>query len=541
MRLAPQRTPQLTDSEEGRAFLQERLALYGRAQAIVAGGFWVAATLLGVGLSDFGLLAILAMPSNLFHLGATLASMAVWLLARRRPLARRSLEALDGFGLLTMTGCLALMGAATRGIAFGQTVVPPSPMSMVAAIFFVTVARAIVVPSTMRRTLALSLAALVPAVLAAWWMARGVTEIQDARFTASYPLGTIVWGVGGAAVAAFASSVIFGLREEIREAKQLGQYTLEEKIGEGGMGAVYRARHAMLRRPTAVKLLPPEKAGAASLVRFEREVQLTSLLTHPNTIAIYDYGRTPDGVFYYAMELLDGVDLQRLVENVGPLPPARVAHVLIQVCGALAEAHGVGLVHRDIKPANIVLCERGGTPDVAKVLDFGLVKHVEGTGADSGVSTANVLIGTPLYLAPEAITRPETADARSDLYALGAVAYYMLTGAPPFSGNTVVEVCSQHLYETPRPLPGVPDELGAAVLACLAKKPDDRPASARDLSARLIAAALPAWTEEDARDFWRLHGERARRPSKAASVSSASAFARTLTVDVHERAETESA
>ena len=187
-------------------------------------------------------------------------------------------------------------------------------------------------------------------------------------------LNVATWCAVTIAIATVGSRVIFGLRTEAARVKRLGQYTLEHKIGAGGMGVVYRASHAMLRRPTAIKLLPPERAGEASLVRFEREVQMTAQLSHPNTVAIYDYGRTPEGVFYYAMEFLDGINLEDLVRTHGPQPAGRVVAILDQVCGALNEAHGSGLVHRDIKPANIILTERGGEPDVAKVVDFGLVK-----------------------------------------------------------------------------------------------------------------------------------------------------------------------
>ena len=222
------------------------------------------------------------------------------------------------------------------------------------------------------------------------------------------------------------SQVIYGLRAQVVEAERMGQYVLEKRR-RSGMGTVYLARHALLRRPTAIKLLPADKAGAETISRFEREVQNTSMLSHPNTVAIFDYGRTPEGVFYYAMEYLEGVDLQRLVERFGPQSPARVVHILAQICGALAEAHARGLVHRDVKPANAILCERGGVPDTGKVVDFGLVKDM-GTrarspaGSDAALQTdINTIVGTPADLAPEAIASPDEVDARSEIYAIGAV------------------------------------------------------------------------------------------------------------------------
>jgi len=319
------------------------------------------------------------------------------------------------------------------------------------------------------------------------------------------PWGVLLAGMALSALSAIALSatrVILRLRHEVHTAQHFGQYTLVRKVGEGGMGVVWEAKHAMLRRRTAVKLLRPERAGAEAISRFEREVLLTSQLTHPNTVAIYDYGRTADGVFYFAMEYLDGLDLQRLVDSDGPQPPARTAHIMKQVASALTEAHGLGLVHRDIKPANIVLCERGGVRDVAKVVDFGLVKGRTPQGAS--LSGEQTMIGTPLFIAPEAITDPAHVDGRSDLYALGAVGYYLLTAHTVFDGQTVVEICSQHLYTTPippserlgRPLP---EPLERVVLRCLAKKPSDRFEDAHALLEALITCGLPAWTDADAR------------------------------------------
>jgi len=305
---------------------------------------------------------------------------------------------------------------------------------------------------------------------------------------------------------AVSSLRIYGLQKEVERSARLGQYTLEEKIGEGGMGAVYRARHAFLRRPTAIKLIRSGLASKSMLARFEREVQLTSQLTHPNTIAIYDYGRTPEGVFYYAMEYLPGLPLDRVILDDGPQPEARVVHVVKQICGSLAEAHRIGLVHRDVKPANAMLCERGGTYDVVKVLDFGLVKELE--AVDSGVTAAGNIVGTPHYLSPEGITGAGNVDARSDVYAVGAVAYALVTGQHVFAGKSGVEVIGHHLHTAPRtpserlgrPIDPVLERL---ILDCLAKKPDDRPADAGALL-ELIEERWTggAWTQRQARAWW---------------------------------------
>jgi hypothetical protein len=297
------------------------------------------------------------------------------------------------------------------------------------------------------------------------------------------------------------------LQKATLEAKQLGQYALEEKIGAGGMGTVYRARHAMLRRPTAVKLLDVDKVSDAAIARFEREVQLTGLLNHPNTIAIYDYGRTPDGIFYYAMEYLEGINLDELVSRTGPLPEARAVYILKQVCGSLAEAHAAGLVHRDIKPANIFLTRRGLMADFVKVLDFGLVKSLE--SADSAnVTAANAVTGTPLYLSPEAMNSPDKVDAHSDVYAIGAVGYFLLTGTPVFGGATVMEICMKHVQTPPDPPSkrlGKPisPELEALILKCLAKPQNDRPADAAQLLGEFDKCKVAGhWTPDDAAAWW---------------------------------------
>jgi serine/threonine-protein kinase len=350
-----------------------------------------------------------------------------------------------------------------------------------------------------------------------------------------------------ALVATFTSHSIYGLRRQVEEARRLGQYVLEEVIGQGGMGRVYRARHALLRRDTAIKLLLPEQVGEAALLRFEREVQATARLTHPSTVAVYDYGRTPEGVFYYAMEHLDGGDLDDLVAYAGALPAGRVVFILEQVCGALQEAHGAGLVHRDVKPANVMVCERGGDGDVAKVLDFGLVKGIDAKDA-APTPGGGGLTGTPLYMAPESITAPDGVDARSDLYAVGAVAYFLLTSGPPFRAATIAEVCAHHVHTVPeRPSVrlGRPVHAGleAVVLRCLAKSPDDRFADAAALGKALRGCIEGSpWGQDEARAWWAEHGGRLRarrdqrRAERAGSKPTPFEAGTQVTIEVHGRA-----
>ncbi len=401
---------------------------------------------------------------------------------------------------MLVAACIALMVFARfPGEALGM-----SYSRMLLLFTFGLVMRAIVVPSSTLRTLTLGLfAASLPVAAAYAWMTAQAPSIVSAALGSFF---TFCWCLGAVTISTLASRVIYGLRQQVREAWQLGQYTLLEKIGEGGMGAVYRASHAMLRRPTAVKLLLPEKAGAQQLERFEREVQLTSHLTHPNTVSIFDYGRTPDGVFYYAMEYLEGLNLQELVRLHGPQSPGRVVHVVRQIAGSLAEAHRVGLIHRDVKPANVILvAERGGAPDVAKVVDFGLVKDLD---TRAHLTNEALIVGTPHYLSPEAIHSPQGMDARSDLYSLGCVAYFLVTGQTVFEGGTVIEVASHHLNSKPVSLAQrlgapVPDTLAALILSCLEKDPERRPQSARDLLKRLDECPdVPPWTDDQARAWW---------------------------------------
>jgi serine/threonine protein kinase len=354
-----------------------------------------------------------------------------------------------------------------------------------------------------------------------------VTKVDRAEaFQPLTILQTAFWSLFALLAAAAITLFIFTLlmarlRRRVRLAalavKQLGRYTLDSKIGEGGMGVVYRAHHAMLRRPTAIKLLLPAKTNEKSIARFEREVQSTSQLTHPNTVTIYDYGRTSDGLFYYAMEYLDGIDLQSLVAKHGPQPEARVIHILQQVCGSLVEAHGIGLIHRDIKPSNIVITRRGNLFDFAKLLDFGLVKAIDGERLVSLTPTGSI-VGTPHYIAPEVIRFPNLADARSDLYAVGAVAYFLLSGRRLFEGHSVAEILFQQVSAKPEPLSSdtahpISPDLESLVASCLAKNPADRPPSALALAESLGRLNIPKWSSSDATSWWQSHFSAARAQS----------------------------
>jgi serine/threonine-protein kinase len=311
----------------------------------------------------------------------------------------------------------------------------------------------------------------------------------------------------GASLAIYGTYVLNGLRSQLHEARKFGQYQLRQQLGAGGMGEVYLAEHQMLKRPCALKLIKPE-AGAdpQALARFEREVQSAARLSHPNTIEIYDYGHTDDGTFYYVMEYLPGRSLQDLVNVYGPLPAGRVIHLFRQVCAGLAEAHALGLVHRDLKPGNVFVATRGGEADIAKVLDFGLVKLTRDYGSPE-LTSENTVSGTPLYMAPEQAAGDRLLDARADIYALGAMMYFALTGRPPFMAPSAFEVLMAHSRDPVVPpsqlRPDVPADLEAVVLRCLEKKPTDRFPAVKSLGKALAACAASAdWDAEKAEDWW---------------------------------------
>lgn len=497
---------QTTDS---RAFLQQRVAAFGLAVAVILLLSLVARLLLGIG---FGYMTKeVAHPSFWAHAVSWIPVTCVWLICRSRSLSTRAIQIVEGVGLVLTGVCLVTMGANLPAAAGAATTTAYS-------LSFVLIARAVFVPSTAKHTAWLGFALGIPLVVAVYmnfltvdldvWNGHGFfRKINEERVLARSQAIQIgfAWALT-TLLAAWATRVIYGLRRDVRDAKKLGQYLVEEKLGEGGMGTVYKAQHGMLKRPTAIKLLSAERNTPDDLDRFRREVQMTAKLKHPNTVTIYDYGRTEDGTFYYAMELLDGVTLVEAVQAEGALPQARVAHVLSQCAMALEEAHGMGLVHRDIKPNNIMLTQLGGVHDVTKVLDFGLVKNV-GASSDVTNTVSEAIIGTPRFMSPEQILDPPSIDARSDLYALGAVAYYLLTGSFVFEGTNAIEICAQHLSAEPE-LPSLRAEraiepkLELLVMQCLEKKREDRPSSALEITERLASLPIEPWTQASARDWW---------------------------------------
>lgn len=502
---------QTTDSRE---FLQQRVAAFGRTVAVILFLSLVFRVLLGVVFGYFS--REVAHPSFWAHAVAWMPVACVWWICRSRPMKTLPIQLVEGIGLVLITICLVVMGANLPAAAGAATTTAYS-------ISFGLIARAIFVPSTARHTVWLGLAMGIPLIAAVYynflsvdlevWNSHGFFRtIEDPAILARSQAVQIAfaWSLT-TLLAAWATHVIYGLRKDARDAQKLGQYVVQEKIGEGGMGAVYRAHHGMLKRPTAIKLLNAERTTPEDIDRFRREVQMTAKLRHPNTVTIYDYGCTDDGTFYYAMELLDGVTLVEIVQAGGHIPESRVVHILRQAAMALHEAHLLGLVHRDIKPNNIMLTQQGGAHDVTKVLDFGLVKSVD-SKTETTKTWTEAIIGTPRFMSPEQILDPPSVDARSDLYALGAVGYYLLTGRFVFEGTNAIEICAQHLSAVPEPPSAATDrdinpDLERIIMHCLEKRRDDRPASGAEVDDRLQALAVEPWSQQQAARWWETEGQ----------------------------------
>jgi serine/threonine-protein kinase len=375
------------------------------------------------------------------------------------------------------------------------------------AFIALVLAYGVLIPNTLRRSL-LAIGAILAVAFATIPAAAVVNPVLREGHTLALAAQCAFYLTFPSAIAVFAAARASALQrrafEAERRANELGQYTLKTKLGAGGMGEVFLAEHRLLKRACAVKFIRPELAtNPATVARFTREVQAVTGLTHFNTVRVYDYGRADDGSFYYVMEYLDGPTLESLVRRAGPLDPGRVVYLLRQVCGALAEAHAAGLVHRDLKPGNMIIAALGGQRDVAKVLDFGLVQDLSAT--DEKLTGAGVVLGTPAYMCPEqACGSP--VDARGDIYSLGAVAFFALTGRPPFERNTVGEYLTAHLTRTAPDVrelrSDVPADFAAVVARCLAKDPASRFATAAELDRALATCGCAADWSGDAASLW---------------------------------------
>ena len=390
----------------------------------------------------------------------------------------------------------------------------------------------VVVPSSPRRTVWAALASVssVPVVtgfVIAYYTVPGVTP--DKFF-----LGLVFPYLLVVLMAYIGARVIYALGKEVTSARALGAYRLVERLGAGGMGEVWRARHHLLTRPAAIKLVRPEFLGTSDDAgryrklqeRLGREAQATAMMRSPHTIELYDFGLASDGTFYYVMELLDGFDLETFIKRFGPIPAERAIHLLIQVCDSLGEAHAEGLIHRDIKPANVYVCRHGREVDFVKVLDFGMVKSQrEGDDTEAKLTADHAVCGTPAFMAPEQVLG-RFVDGRTDLYAVGCLAYWLITGHLVFTG-TAMEILVQHTQEVPvrpsaRTQLEVPLKLDDVILTCLSKNPDDRPASADTLAEALASIATSStWTTRRAQEWWNMHHPRARHESSRIRVAAA--------------------
>ena len=462
-------------------------------------------------------------------MGGTLALF--WFLSIPTVPVKRKLWAGIGFEILGSFGVAAqqyhsvispiVRGGLVRGADFG--------LSWVAAFVLMF---SVIVPMRPRVALwsAIVSVSSVPLVYAAGVALGDNVALPPGKFFFSliFPNVIVVF------LAYFGARVVYGLGTAVRKAREMGSYQLVERLGEGGMGEVWRAQHRMLARPAAIKLIRPQALGLRDpdsqnlvLRRFEREAQATALLRSPHTMELYDFGVAADGTFYYVMELLDGFDLDHLVREFGPVPAERAVFLLQQLCSSLAEAHDAALIHRDIKPANVYVCRYGREADFVKVLDFGLVKHGKAEeGRSDSLTAGNVVSGTPGFMAPEQALG-KAVDARSDLYAVGCVAYWLLTGSLVFVGQTALQTVLKHVEEVPQPpssrseLP-IPPELEAIVLDCLAKDPRARPQSADELAARLAAVPLESpWNAERAAEWWLTHRPLPRWGADLSDIGSA--------------------
>lgn len=375
------------------------------------------------------------------------------------------------------------------------------------------------IPNTLRRaSIVLSLMAACPIVVVLM-TARACPQVSAYLFDDTFA-SFLLWMLIPTFAAAFGAHKIGALQREAAVGKRLGSYQLVRKLGSGGMGDVYLAEHRLLKRPCAIKLIHPAQAlDPQVLARFESEVRASARLTHWNSIEIFDYGHTEDGTFYYAMEYLPGMNLQEMVETTGPLCPERAIHLIRQVCAALEEAHGIGLVHRDIKPGNIFAAQRGGIHDVAKLLDFGLVKTIFPEPASTKLTMEGSVVGSPLFVAPELGMGETRPDVRSDVYSIGATLYFLVTGRPVFLHDKALKLLFAHAHEQVIPpsqyAPDLPHDLEAVILRCLEKEPSKRFQDIRSLERALsLCEGAGRWSNEQAAEWWGSYERRGAAPSE---------------------------
>ncbi len=499
------------DTSNGPQFIQKRIALF----ALIVGAIGYAYLFVGMGIvvaAGMPLSFMFSQPGTIAHVSALAFISAIWLVCRRGHYSLTALELLD-------VG--AVFGLCAAWSVFVDAQIPESIHTGVISYTLTVLARAIVVPSSAGRTLRVTVLAEIPLLVTGGiWVEKRLglplSPMESPIVTAVYQILTLLSVL---AIATITSRVIYELRQKVREANELGPYVLEEKLGAGGMGEVWRARHRFLVRSAAVKLIRPEPlfSGRADpevlFRRFEREARATAALRSPHTVQLYDFGQAEDGTLYYVMELLVGVDLEKLVSKFGPIPAERAIHILKQICHSLGEAHQNGLTHRDVKPANVFISGIGTELDFVKVLDFGLVRvQNERPGPDQVKLTAEGPVGgTPAYVAPEVALGEATYDHRVDIYAVGCIGYWLLTGKLVFEATTPMKMLVEHA-RTPAPRPStrtelpIPPELEQIIMDCLEKDPARRPGTGSELAQRLSAVPVAQqWTAERAERWWHTH------------------------------------
>lgn len=450
---------------------------------------------------------------------AALVGVVGLLIARKPAKSLRTLRAFEIAAFAIAVGYIALLNvmiARTWGLAtppigeMGHSLVSPSGMRLdplTLRWFVMVVAYGTLIPNTWRRTAVVI--GIMNLVFLASVVGLGVAGGVPAREFPALLLYPVVWMLVASVTSIFGSYRVSVLERRVYDAQRLGQYKLIKRLGTGGMGEVFLAEHIELKQPFAIKMLHPDRVtDPRALQRFEREVRAMAQLEHWNTVEVYDFGHAPDGAFYYVMEYLPGYNLDELVQRHGPMAPGRAIYILRQVCAALQEAHARGLLHRDIKPANIIVSERAGLYDVAKLADFGLVKSLDGDSTQSMTLTQEGTVqGTPAFMSPEQVLGKQDVDARSDIYSLGAVLYHLLTGRPPFQRDTTMKTLAAQLYEDPVPpqrvRAGLDPMLDALVLRCLEKAPDVRYPDIAALDRALAECQKSApWTQRDAEAWW---------------------------------------